>query len=98
MFGKKKYKIQALEAELQKKDALLQSTVQQIMSGTQVDKNNYTTYSSQVTALYKMFNAETEYGNEVLKPLITTRISFIAGGGISYEAEKSKTEKFWNGK
>lgn len=59
-----------------------------------VDKNNYTTYSKQIQTINRMYNSETDYGAEMLSSVIDTRVSFIAGGGVSVTGKKQKTIDF----
>lgn len=61
---------------------------------TYIDKNNYPTYTKQVHVMNKMYNAEMDYGNEILGSIVDTRVSFIGGAGISVIAKSKKTEKF----
>lgn len=59
----------------------------------QVDENNYSEYASQVEALYKMYDAESEYGAEIAKGIVETRAAFIGGEGINVNA-KGATKEF----
>jgi hypothetical protein len=96
--NKLKTQIQAIE-EGQRRDVLVPSVTGVDSSEDNIDKNNYATYSSQVEAINKMYNNETDYGGEFLRPLIDTRISFIGGAGISIlmtrEDEIGKKIEVW---
>jgi hypothetical protein len=59
-----------------------------------VDKNNYKTYPSQVDAVYEMYNGRSDYGGEMCRGVIDTRVSFIAGEGINVTANKPATKKY----
>lgn len=85
-------KLQALEEG--SRDILNTSITDSMNIGKVVDKNNYKTYSSQVDAVYKMYNSEVDYGGELLRGIVDTRVIFIAGEGISIIANKKKTQKY----
>ncbi|GAG74007.1 unnamed protein product [marine sediment metagenome] len=59
-----------------------------------IDKNNYPTYTNQVQVINMMYNNCTDYGSEMLKAVIKTRVSFIGGEGLSVKADNKKTLKF----
>lgn len=62
-----------------------------------VDKNNYISYSGQVSKLYDMYSGATDYGSEVARGVVDTRVAFTAGEGLSVIAEdgwESPTQKF----
>lgn len=59
-----------------------------------IASNNYTSYSSQVRAVYDMYAAKTPYGGELLGGLVYLRVAFLGGEGISFQAEKPATSKF----
>lgn len=89
--------IQAQQQEGQKYDVLTGPDLSSASTNTStsIDKNNYKTYDKQVSEAYDMYNAETDYGSEMLGSIIATRISFILGSGISVIG-KSSTEKWIN--
>lgn len=58
-----------------------------------VNKNNYTTYGAQVTAIYNMYNGIANYGGDICAAVVDTRVTMIAGEGISVDA-KGKTADF----
>lgn len=63
----------------------------------EVDKNNYGSYSSQVSGAYEMYKSKCNYGSELLGGIIDTRVAFIAGEGLSViaeDGEESETQKF----
>ena len=60
--------------------------------GGVVDKNNYKTYSTQVDGAYKMFLSKCDYGSEILRGVVETRIALIGGEGLSVTAENKKTQ------
>ncbi len=95
-----KKEIEALD-EAQRGDILNPSVAASIQSGGNIRGNNYTSYSSQVTATYNMYNAESEYGAATLRGIVDTRVAFIGGEGISFTAEKKESleyiEKFIKG-
>lgn len=59
-----------------------------------IDKNNYPSYIKQIQVINNMYNNRTDYGGELLRALIDTRVSFIGGEGASVEAQKKGTEDF----
>jgi antitoxin component YwqK of YwqJK toxin-antitoxin module len=68
--------IQAQEGE---RDVLTSAITQAQTVGAVVDKNNYTTYTGQVNAVYEMYNGRSDYGSEMCRGVIDTRVAFIAG-------------------
>ena len=90
-----KKEIQALEEG--QRDILNTSITQSQAVTSVVDKNNYKTYSSQVNQSYEMFNSRVDYGGEIHKGLVETRIAFIGGEGLSVIAKdgpESETQKY----
>lgn len=61
---------------------------------TYIDKNNYATYTKQVQTTNQMYNNRTDYGSEILRALIKSRVSFIGGEGMSVKADKKATRNF----
>jgi hypothetical protein len=91
--------LQALE-EGQAEDVLTpEVTGATTNTSSYIDRNNYATYSGQVNNINQMYNNETEYGAEFLRALIDTRVSFVAGAGISVlktrDDEISETVTKW---
>ena len=89
--GKKKV-IRAL-TEGQHLDVLTSGITGYSTGSTYIDKNNYPTYVKQIQAINQMYNNETDYGSEILRSIIETRVSFIGGSGLSV-ISKGKTLKF----
>jgi len=93
-FEQKKIKqsIQALEGGI----SILSTQITNYQSKIKpvVDKNNYTSYESQVETAYKMYDAETNYGNEILPAIIDTRVSCICGEQININSGNPETIKF----
>lgn len=59
------------------------------ISGTNtLKKNAYKTYTKVVRTIYDMYNGNKDYGGEFLHSVITTRVAFIAGGGVTVISEK----------
>lgn len=87
-----KKRIQALEADKSLLSTLI--TNWQTSPDALPTKNNYTTYTSQVSTIYKMYNSETTYGSETLRGIIDTRTAFIGGEGASVVANRKKTQTF----
>ena len=59
-----------------------------------VDKNNYQTYTKKVDGAYKMYNATTDYGAEICKGIVESRVAFIAGEGLSVNSTNKKKLDF----
>lgn len=55
----------------------------QPIGGVEGTQNIYRTYSSQVTATYKKYAGEDEFGNDQVRTIIDSRTAFIAGEGLS---------------
>lgn len=83
--------VQAIEAT---RDVLTTFAVSNRINLSQIDKNSYKSYDSKVEMLYKMYNAETDYGGEVLGAVADIRCAFIGGEGISISCKNKKKEKF----
>jgi hypothetical protein len=75
-------------------DVLTTLITQQRTGDKEIDKNNYISYEAQVNETYRMYDAISDYGGEILKGIVDTRVAFIAGEGISVYAEKKATEKY----
>lgn len=93
------FKIKKTQRDLQAleeagRDILNTAITNSILAAGEVDRNNYMTYDSQVTQLYKMGEARTEYGGELAGGIIDTLVAFIAGEGISYTAENKALEEY----
>lgn len=84
--------IQALEEG--DRDVTNTSITRRTTVGAQPDKNNYTNYAKQVEAAYKMYDAQTDYGAELLGTVADSRVAFIAGEGISYTCKDKKKSAF----
>lgn len=54
-----------------------------------IDKNNYPTYQKQLQTINYMYNNRQTYGGELVRALLDTRVSFIAGEGLSIKANGS---------
>jgi hypothetical protein len=76
------------------RDILTSSITQSQNIGKVVDKNNYPTYASQVSGVYDMYNNKSDYGGEMCRGVIDTRVSFIGGEGINVTANKPATKKY----
>lgn len=59
-----------------------------------VDKNNYKTYGKQVDGAYRMFMSQSDYGSEILRSVVETRVALIGGEGLSVTAENKKTQEW----
>jgi len=91
---KLKQKIQALEeAQRDILNSLIVNTVGSSQT-SQIRKNNYQTYPAQINIMYRMYNSSTDYGSGLLRNIIDTRSSLIAGEGLSIFAKSKKTQKF----
>lgn len=55
--------------------------------------NKYRTYAAQVIQLDKMFNNKADWGNELVKNIITVRSAFTIGGGIAAIPTDQGTER-----
>lgn len=49
----------------------------------QPDKNNYKTYANQIQAIYKMYYNESDYGGEIARGIIDTRVAILCGEGLN---------------
>jgi len=59
-----------------------------------VDKNNYKKYNQQVKFCYEAYSGDIDYGAELLRGIIQTKVAFVAGEGLSIFAAKKSTQKF----
>lgn len=75
-------------------DILTTLVAQQRTGDKEINKNNFFSYDSQVNETYRMYDAISDYGGELLRGIVDTRAAFIAGEGISVYAEKKATEKY----
>jgi len=78
-----KKEIQAIEEG--QRDILNTTVTQFNTTSAVVNKNNYKTYGSKVQAAYAMYNSAADYGGEVCRSIVETRVSFIGGEGIAVE-------------
>ncbi len=56
--------------------------------------NDYETYESQVMAVYKKYNAFSQFGASLTRSVIDLRTSFISGEGISVSCKNEQTAKW----
>jgi hypothetical protein len=94
-----RFKIQASRARIQAlgegaRDVMNTSITQAGFRQQVVDKNNYKTYAAQLAGTYAMYDGRADYGGELLRGLIDTRVSLIGGEGLSFTAENKATEKW----
>lgn len=76
---------------------ILNTTITSTESSTNqaVDKNNYKTYATQLDGIYNMYESASDYGGEICKGIVDTRVGFIVGEGVSVSCPKNpNTEKF----
>ena len=59
-----------------------------------VRKNNFQGYDTQIDQIDVMYRAECDYGAELLRTIIDTRVAFICGEGLSINSENEKTSNF----
>lgn len=91
---KKKAKVQAI-TEGSHEDLLGTGiTGRTATTDNDMKKNKYKSYQSVVQDMYDMYNGVKDFGGEILKSVIRTRVSFIAGGGLTVIAENTKTEEW----
>ena len=88
----KQLQIKALEEG--ERDLLTTDVTRSLVSSEVVNKNNYKIYSTKVKGAYEMYNSNSDYGGELCKGVVETRIAFIAGEGVSVVAKKPKTQEF----
>lgn len=95
---KLKIELQAFE-EGQSEDVTSPNVTNSESTAKNIDKNNFKTYADQITQINKMYNNESDYGGEFLRPLLDMRVSFIAGAGLSVlqsdQSEKGKKVIEW---
>ena len=53
--------------------------------------NAYTSYNSQVKATYRKYNARDSFGNQATRTIVDLRTAFIAGEGVSIQADNEAT-------
>lgn len=78
-------RIQAIEEG--DRDVTTTSVTRTSNQQSEIRKNNFTTYASQVRAIYDGYNAKNDYGFSIIRTIIDTIAALIAGEGISYTAE-----------
>jgi len=59
-----------------------------------VDKNNYRKYHEQVKFCYDAYSGDIDYGSEILRGVVQTKVAFTGGEGLSIFAEKKTTQKY----
>lgn len=69
----------------------LLETINSGSTGVPGAKNSYRSYSAQVAESYRKYNGEAEWGSQQLRAVADIRTSFIAGEGLSINAEKPET-------
>jgi hypothetical protein len=84
-------KIQALEGG---RDVLTTYITDLERTEKLVDKNNYITYSAQVTAAYDMYAGIVDNGTEIFGAVTDSRVACIGGEGINFKSENKAKEKF----
>lgn len=57
-------------------------------------KNQYQTYSSQVSELYRKYNGESDWGIQQARAVIDLRTSFIAGEGVSINSNNESFNRW----
>lgn len=87
-------KIAALEEA--GRDVLATSITSGRFTGSQIDKNSYRTYASQVDQAYRMYDNLCDYGGEIFSSVADMRTAFIAGEGISFITKNQKKADFIN--
>lgn len=87
---KEKKEIQALEGT---RDVTTTSITDRATTSKVIDKNNFTTYTAQVSALYNMYEGKASYGGEIARGIVDMRTAFIAGEGISFTTSNKEAEK-----
>lgn len=95
-YFKKRKEIKKIQALEEAGRDILNTTItsQQTSTAGAVDKNNYKTYQSQVERSYQMYDAVCDYGAEILRGIVDTRVSFIMGEGLSVTCNNPDAEKF----
>lgn len=89
---KESKRIQATEGSREEQQDILQWS--NTTATKTIRKNQYTNYDTQVKEIKLKYIANTDYGSAMIRPAIELPASFIAGDGISYNAEKEKTKAF----
>jgi hypothetical protein len=85
-------KIQATEGQRDDRQDILQWSVSS--SAKEVRKNQFTTYNTQVLEIKNRFLARTDYGSSLTRTGIELPAAFIAGDGVSYNADNDKIKTF----
>lgn len=89
---KEKAKLQAYEEGT--RTALTTDATNRGTSTNVVNKNNYKTYAKKVRTAVEMYDALIDYGGEICKGVVDTRVSFIAGEGLSVTSSKKAGQAF----
>lgn len=89
----KQEEIQAMRIEGGKSSLDITSLIEGVSSASQISgiTNEYTTYDSQVSELYRKYNGEAEWGCAQTRALIDIRSAFLAGEGLSVSCSDPKT-------
>jgi len=82
-----------LEGQAAQMDVLISPITASQTAEAEENKNNYKSYDAQVAQTYKMYDALADYGSEILRGIVESRVSFISGEGISVDGPKP-TMKF----
>jgi len=74
---------------------VLNTSITGVTTGPKVvDKNNYPTYASQIQASYDMYMSKSEYGSEIYRGAVETRVALIGGEGLSIFSKKESTQEY----
>lgn len=91
---KNKVSIEATEGHAEQVDALNPPPCNRSTS-SDIRKNNFTDYSTQVNQILENYNSCSEYGPTMTKVVIDVRTAFICGGGITVKVTSGAAGQKW---
>lgn len=91
---KKTASIEATEGHAEQVDPLNPPPCNRSTS-SDIRKNNFTNYSTQVYQILENYNACSEYGPTMTKVVIDVRTAFICGGGMTVKVTSGKAGQKW---
>ena len=62
----------------------------------EIDRNNYRSYAKQVQGIYDMYRGVKDYGVDLCRAVVETRVAFISGEGLSIYSDNDAAQDFIN--